>query len=317
MNIKDLNQVKCTVDAAEVKRLKGLGCLRDKTTPDKFNIRVITRNGFVSSDLIKNVATAAETFGNGKTAMTTRLTMEIQSVPYDNIQPLMDFLGEHGIVTGGTGAKVRPVVSCKGTTCQYGLIDTYGLSLKIHERFFEGYSDVKLPHKFKIGVGGCPNNCIKPDLNDVGVIGQRLIQRDLSKCKGCKICMVEKNCPIKICKVNEGVLYVDKKSCNNCGRCLGKCPFHVTDEFLQGFALYIGGRWGKQTAKGNRISKLFLSEEEVLNTIEKIILVFKEKGVAGERFSDTINRIGFEKIEEEILSDDILSRKEEILAKEM
>ena len=27
-------------------------------------------------------------------------------------------------------------------------------------------------HKFKIAVGGCPNNCVKPDLNDLGIIGQ-------------------------------------------------------------------------------------------------------------------------------------------------
>ena len=60
------------------------------------------------------------------------------------------------------------MVSCKGTTCQYGLIDAYDLSREIHERFFKGYGSVKLPHKFKIAVGGCPNNCVKPDLNDVG-----------------------------------------------------------------------------------------------------------------------------------------------------
>ena len=28
-----------------------------------------------------------------------------------------------------------------------------------------------LPGKFKIGVGGCPNNCIKPNLNDIGIVG--------------------------------------------------------------------------------------------------------------------------------------------------
>ena len=67
--------------------------------------------------------------------MTTRLSMEIQGVPYDNIEKTIAFLGEHGLMTGGTGAKVRPVVSCKGTTCQYGLIDTFALSKKIHERF--------------------------------------------------------------------------------------------------------------------------------------------------------------------------------------
>mgnify|MGYP000541475954 CR=1 FL=1 len=68
--------------------------------------------------------------------MTSRLTMEIQGVPYDNIEPLREYLMQAGLEMGGTGSKVRPVVSCKGTTCQYGLIDTFALSEEIHERFF-------------------------------------------------------------------------------------------------------------------------------------------------------------------------------------
>ncbi|MGI6425205.1 MAG: hypothetical protein ACOX2A_08330 [Tepidanaerobacteraceae bacterium] len=48
--------------------------------------------------------------------------------------------------------------------------------------------NVRLPHKFKIGVGGCPNNCIKPDLNDLGVIGQLVPIFDEELCYGCKKC---------------------------------------------------------------------------------------------------------------------------------
>ena len=151
------------ISPEEIKRVKSLGCLQDKRYPDIFNVRVITGNGKITAAEHHAVAEAAEKFGSGEVALTARLTLEIQGVNYRDIEPLRDFLGEHGLITGGTGAKVRPVVSCKGTTCQYGLIDTYGLSEKIHERFFMGYSDTALPHKFKIAVGGCPNNCLKPE----------------------------------------------------------------------------------------------------------------------------------------------------------
>ena len=60
-----------------------------------------------------------------------------------NIEPLREYLMQAGLEMGGNRLKVRPVVSCKGTTCQYGLIDTFALSEEIHERFFHGYSDVK------------------------------------------------------------------------------------------------------------------------------------------------------------------------------
>ena len=144
--------------------MKGLGCLQDKRYDDIFNVRVITRNGKITADEQKKIAEAAEKFGTGEVTMTTRLTLEIQGVPYDSIEEVRAFLAEAGLETGGTGSKVRPVVSCKGTTCQYGLIDTFALSKKLHDLYYEGYHDVSLPHKFKIAVGGCPNNCVKPDL---------------------------------------------------------------------------------------------------------------------------------------------------------
>ena len=150
--------------AEDIARVKGLGFLRDKTTPDAFNARVITVNGKVSAAVMETVAEAARRFGSGEVALTTRMTFEVQRIPYANIEPFLAFLAEHGLETGGTGPRVRPIVSCKGTTCQYGLIDTFALSEEIHKRFYKGYHSVKLPHKFKIGVGGCPNNCVKPDL---------------------------------------------------------------------------------------------------------------------------------------------------------
>ena len=122
----------------EIKRVKGLGCLKDKRYEDIFNIRVLTRNGRITTEEHRAIADAAEKFGNGEITMTTRLSMEIQGVPYDRIEDAIAFLGEHGLMTGGTGNLVRPVVSCKGTTCQYGLIDTFALSEKIHERFYVG-----------------------------------------------------------------------------------------------------------------------------------------------------------------------------------
>ena len=116
------------ISPEEIKRVKGLGCLKDKRYDDIFNIRVLTRNGRITTEEHRAIADAAEKFGNGEITMTTRLSMEIQGVPYGNLEGATAFLAEHGLTTGGTGSLVRPVVSCKGTTCQYGLIDTFSLS---------------------------------------------------------------------------------------------------------------------------------------------------------------------------------------------
>lgn len=302
------------VSAEDETRVKTLGFLKDKTAADKFNGRVITRNGKITAEEARTIAEAAELYGSGEVTMTSRLTVEIQGVPYDNIEPLREHLMQAGLETGGTGSKVRPVVSCKGTTCQYGLIDTFNLSEEIHERFYHGYSSVKLPHKFKIAVGGCPNNCVKPDLNDLGIIGQRVPQIDFEKCRGCGTCQVVEGCPIKIAELADGKIVIDDDKCNHCGRCIGKCPFNVIEDYTDGYRVYIGGRWGKKVAQGQYLDKVFTDKEEVLSVVEKAILLFREQGITGERFADTVARLGFENVQEQLLVDDLLSRKDENIA---
>ena len=300
----------------DIKRVKGLGCLQNKGT-DCFNIRVLTVNGKLTAQQTKILAEAAEKYGSGELTFTTRMTVEVKGVHYDNIDAFREYIGKAGLISGGTGPLVRPVVSCKGTTCQYGLYDTFGLAEEIHNRFYLGYHSVKLPHKFKIAVGGCPNNCVKPDLNDLGIIGQRIPNFDEDECNGCKKCSVATACPMGAAKVVDGILEIDKDLCNNCGRCIGKCHFDALNDGTYGYKIYIGGRWGKKVAQGRPLSKIFTSKEEALDVVEKAILLFREQGKTGERFAATIDRLGFENVEKQLLSNDLLERKQQIIEAEL
>ena len=301
-----------TISPEEEKRVKALGFLNNKGT-DNFSGRIITVNGKVTARQQKVIAEAAEKFGNGTVTYTTRLTVEVPGIPFDKIEEFQEFIAKEGLITGGTGSVVRPVVSCKGTTCQYGLIDTFDLSQKIHERFYLGYHTVKLPHKFKIAVGGCPNNCVKPDLNDLGIIGQLIPDYDEDDCNGCKKCSVVTACPMGAASLADGVMEIDPEVCNHCGRCVGKCRFDAIEGGTRGYKVYIGGRWGKKVAQGRTLSRIFRTEEEVLDVVEKAILLFREQGMTGERFSQTIDRLGFENVEKQLLANDLLERKQEIL----
>ncbi len=160
---------------------------------------------------------------------------------------------------------------------------------------------MSLPHKFKIAVGGCPNNCVKPDLNDLGIVGQRVPEIDLSKCRGCKVCQVEQGCPIRVAQLQDGKIQIDAEACNHCGRCVSKCPFGAVNESAAGYRIYIGGRWGKKVAQGHMLDKLFTSEEEVIDLVERAILFFRDEGNSGERFADTIDRLGFDYVQEKLL----------------
>lgn len=301
-----------TISQEDEKRVKAMGFLSNKGT-DNFSARIITVNGKITAAQQRCIADAAEKYGNGTVTYTTRLTVEVPGIPYEKIEEFQQFIAKEGLVTGGTGSQVRPVVSCKGTTCQYGLLDSFGISEEIHKRFYEGYHGVKLPHKFKIAVGGCPNNCVKPDLNDLGIIGQRVPNFDEDSCNGCKKCTVEAVCPVKAAKVVDGLLEINKDIFNNCGRCIGSCRFDAIEDGTYGYKIYIGGRWGKKIAQGRALGKIFTSKEEALDVIEKAILLFREQGETGERFARTIERLGFENVEKQLLSNDLLERKQQIL----
>jgi len=295
-----------------IQALKAEGFLHNRGT-DSFSARIIPVGGSLTAEQTIAVGEAARKFGGSKVSFTSRMTVELPHIPYSQIEAFKQHIHDAGLTTGGTGAKVRPVTGCKGSTCVFGLYDTNALNLAIHNRFYEGYRSVSLPHKFKIGVGGCPNNCIKTDLNDFGIVGQKVPLLDQNICRGCTLCNAQKGCPIKaIGREGSPLPCIDTTSCNNCGRCAKACPFGAIIGKETRFKVFLGGRWGKQIRIGTPMNGLF-NKEEVLSLIEKSLLLFKDEGVQGERFASLIERLGMAEVELRLLSDDLLLRKGEIL----
>ncbi len=301
------------ISKADIQRVKLMGFLLNRGTGN-FNCRVITGNGTLTGEQLQEVGRIAQKYGSGTCMFTTRMTVEFSGIPYESIDDVVKELAEAGLTTGGTGARVRPVTACKGTTCVFGFYDTQALGQKVHDRFYEGMGNVRLPHKFKIAVGGCPNNCIKPDLNDFGIVGQHPPKFKEELCRGCKLC--EKFCRMGCMKVVDGKMTRDTGVCNNCGYCVGKCPFQAIYAEEVAYKLYIGGRWGSITRHGTPLPGLY-TEAEALDMIEKAMLLFRDWGKKGERFAAMIDRVGEDKVVDELLHGSLMARRDEILAKEI
>ena len=298
----------------QITSVKGRGFLRNRGT-DCFSGRVVTVAGMFSPDELRTLAECAEKFGSGKVIFTSRLAAEIVGIPFDRIPDAEAFMASRELRFGGTGAKVRPITACKGTTCVFGNIDTHALATELFDKFYIGMRDVKLPHKFKIGVGGCPNSCMKPSLNDVGVEGCRSFSFDSEKCRGCKKCLVAAACPSRAVSVSDGRATVDYSKCTKCGVCVGKCPFGATPtEAPSACRIFVGGTWGKTQRMGTLLDKLY-TVDEVSSVIEKVMLWYKENGYAKERLGAAIDRLGIAALTAAIDGDDLLNRKAEILAK--
>ena len=303
-----------SIKKEQIMSVKGRGFLRNRDT-DCFSGRVVTIAGMFNPDELRAIAECAEKFGNGKVIFTSRLAAEIVGIPFDKIPEAENFMAENGLSFGGTGAKVRPITACKGTTCVYGNIDTQAIAKIIYDKFYIGMRDVKLPHKFKIGVGGCPNSCMKPSLNDVGVEGCKSFTFDRERCRGCKKCMVAENCPSKAVSVIDGKAVTDTSKCTKCGVCVGKCPFGaVPKEAVSACKIFVGGTWGKTQRMGTRLSKLYTCDE-IPTVIEKVMLWYKENGYVKERLGAAIDRLGTDTLEAALATNDLIERKDEILVK--
>lgn len=299
----------------QITEVKAKGFLRNRGT-DNFSVRIVSNGAVFSARDFANISKLSELYGNGKVICTSRLNVEVPGIPFDKISEAEQFAKDNGLRFGGTGAKIRPIAACKGSTCVFGNCDTHRIAKKIDEDFYVGWTNVKLPHKFKITVGGCPNSCMKPSLNDFGIEGHNIPQYNPDKCKGCSKCAVEASCPIGAVRLINGKADISDK-CISCGACVGKCPFEaVSSEGRQVFKVFVGGTWGKSSRNGTPLSRL-VSEDEIYPILEKSILWYKENAYQKERFGLAIDRVGIEEFEKAIFSEDLIHRKEQILSSEL
>ncbi|MEG1426162.1 MAG: 4Fe-4S binding protein [Oscillospiraceae bacterium] len=282
------------VSKNDVLAVKGQGFLQNRGT-DCFSGRIVPAGCVFSGEDLEAVALCAKKFGNGKIAFTSRLAAEIVGIPFEKIPEAKAFMAERNLYFGGTGAKIRPITACKGTTCVYGNFDTQALAKKIHEDYYVGWADVKLPHKFKIGIGGCPNSCVKPSLNDFGIEGHRVPLYNKEDCRGCTLCQVEFGCPSKAVFMAEGKMNIDREKCRNCGVCIEKCPFKIMKSQQNTvYQIYVGGTWGKHCRMGTPLPNL-VSESEIFPILEGTMLWFQKNGEPKERLGMAIDRLGFDR----------------------
>ncbi|MCL5942988.1 MAG: 4Fe-4S binding protein, partial [Actinobacteria bacterium] len=227
-----------TVDPKEKKyaelKMSGYIKLREK---DMYALRLRIPMGNLLADQMPRVAEVARKYGRGYVGLTVRQGVEIPWIHFRDLEKARAELEEAGIILSGCGPRVRAVVSCKGTICPYGIIDTHAIGMRIDERFF---SPRVLPHKYKIGIAGCPNSCSKPQFNDLGLMGQVEPRLEESLCNGCSLCEV--NCADAAITMSGDLPVRDPQKCVYCGDCIRVCP---TDAWVQravGVAVFAGGK---------------------------------------------------------------------------
>lgn len=278
------------VDYASLK--KG-GFMRQKQK-GYFSLRLQVVGGNLTAENIRTVSEVAEKYGHGYVHMTSRQGIEIPFIRFEDIEEVKEALAKGGVNPGVCGPRVRTVTACQGQEiCPSGCINTYELAKELDQRYFGR----ELPHKFKFGVTGCQNNCLKAEENDLGVKGGMVVSYVKSDCINCGVCV--KACREGALTMTEDGIEIDADKCNNCGRCVKSCP---TDAWKgeSGYILSFGGLFGNKIYKGESLVPIIKDKETLFRVADAAISFFEENANAGERFRFTIQRVGEDKFRKKI-----------------
>lgn len=256
-----------------------------------FSLRVKVLGGRLEAENLTALADLAQTFGRGHIHLTARQSMEIPFIRLEDIETVKKKLDEAGLAAASLRPGLRTMTACQGAAvCPSGLALTQDL-VETLDRELDGSG---LPHKFKIGLTGCHNNCLKAEENDIGLKGGLIplwSRPDL--CKFCGLC--QKVCPVGALEVSpkERQLALFSEKCIHCGRCYNKCPNKCWTG-RNGWHLYFGGLFGNDIQAGRRLPPILTTDRSLLATLSRALDFYRAHGRPKERFGRTINRLGWD-----------------------
>jgi len=278
---------------AGYKELKKGGMMR-QAGAGLFSVRLHVVGGRLATPQLRAIQDAADRFGRGEIHLTSRQGVEIPFVPQDSLSVLKEFLAPSGVGVGVCGPTVRTVTACQGCrVCPSGVIDSPELAEAVDRELY----GKPVPHKFKVGISGCVNNCMKAEENDAGIKGWIEPRWEKSACDFCGIC--EAVCPSKaiVISAGDGRLVIDPELCIGCGDCITSCPSGSMREKSRGYRIFAGGKFGRRPSLGKRILGVLRTKEEAMEAILAVLDFFRVHGKPRERFGDTLQGTGYPALE--------------------
>jgi anaerobic sulfite reductase subunit C len=271
--------------------LKGRGILEQKE-PGTYTVRLRITGGRVGAKELSALAKITADHGLENVHLTTRQGVEIPNVRSEDIDSICAAISAAGLGPAAIGPCVRTITACQGGICRHGIIDTQRLAQRVYDRF-HGVSG--LPHKFKIGITGCPNACIKPRENDLGIMGVMIKRFSEDLCTGCGLCVDACPSPGTLA-VDGDTLIRNEDKCVGCGKCITACPTGAWESEGLRYVLFVGGKMGKRPRTGDLLELDVRTEDQVLDAVGATIEWYRSNGQTKERFGDTLDRAGVESL---------------------
>ncbi len=117
---------------------------------------------------LRAIAEVAEKYAVPTVKFTGGQRIDLLGVKKEDLPRVWGDLSRAGFVSGHAyGKALRTVKTCVGSEwCRFGTQDSTGLGIKLEQLTWGSWT----PHKFKMGVSGCPRNCAEATIKDLGVV---------------------------------------------------------------------------------------------------------------------------------------------------
>ncbi len=124
--------------------------------------------GLTNATELRAIADVVDKYAIPTVKVTGGQRIDLLGVKKEDLPGVWADLGKAGMVSGHAYAKgLRTVKTCVGSEwCRFGTQDSTGLGVRLEQMTWGSWT----PHKFKMGVSGCPRNCAEATIKDFGVI---------------------------------------------------------------------------------------------------------------------------------------------------
>lgn len=160
-----------------IHRLKWLGIFFRPVTPGKFMMRLRLPSGIITSTQMRTIAGIIAQYGeDGSADITTRQNIQLRGIRIEDIPDIFQKMHQVGLTSIQSGMdNVRNITGSPVAGIDaHELMDTRELVQQVQDMITnqgEGNPEFSnLPRKFNIAIGGCPDNSIHAEINDIAFV---------------------------------------------------------------------------------------------------------------------------------------------------
>jgi sulfite reductase (ferredoxin) len=140
---------------------------------EHFMLRIRMDGGRMTTEQLRAIAWASETFGRDVADVTDRQNIQLHWIRIEDVPALFERIEATGLTTAeACGDTPRVILGCPlAGVAADEVIDASPEIAEIRELYIGSPEFSNLPRKYKTSVSGCAHRCTNPEINDIAFVG--------------------------------------------------------------------------------------------------------------------------------------------------